>query len=134
MISVLDQERLLGTTLGSILTGVVIFQQQKSIYESIYQTQSQPHEPILGRRSRQELAHIWNKAVDKTLELLDVELNGGENAVELLGGGNGWCVEETMAAKTLRRQRRWKTVHYDGGERQSGRRRRVKMRKKTVQA
>ncbi|CAA2965700.1 Hypothetical predicted protein [Olea europaea subsp. europaea] len=61
------QERLLGAALGSILTGVVIFEQRKSIYESISRTQSQPHEPIFGRRSRQELARIWNKAVDKTL-------------------------------------------------------------------
>ncbi|CAA2967101.1 Hypothetical predicted protein [Olea europaea subsp. europaea] len=61
------QERLLGAALGSILTGVVIFEQRKSIYESISQTQSQPHEPIFGRRSRHELARIWNKAVDKTL-------------------------------------------------------------------
>ncbi|KAL2513836.1 Uncharacterized protein Fot_27807 [Forsythia ovata] len=64
---ILTQEHLLGAALGSILTGVIIFQQWKSIYESISQTQSQPHEPIFGRRSRQELAHIWNKAVDKTL-------------------------------------------------------------------
>ncbi|KAL2457182.1 Uncharacterized protein Fot_56429 [Forsythia ovata] len=49
------------------MTEVVIFQQRKSIYESISQTQSQPHEPIFGRRSREELAHIWNKAVNKTL-------------------------------------------------------------------
>ncbi|CAA2997680.1 uncharacterized protein LOC111369934 [Olea europaea subsp. europaea] len=41
MTGVLAQERLLGAALGSILTGVVIFEQRKSIYESISQTQSQ---------------------------------------------------------------------------------------------
>ncbi|KAL6577268.1 hypothetical protein OROMI_011544 [Orobanche minor] len=35
MISVLTQERLLGAALGSILTGVVIFEQRRSIYRSI---------------------------------------------------------------------------------------------------
>ncbi|KAL2501610.1 putative serine/threonine-protein kinase tricorner-like [Forsythia ovata] len=64
-----DQRSRSGASAGhGILTGVVIFQQLKSIYESISQTQSQPHEPIFGRRSYQELAHIWNKIVDKTLE------------------------------------------------------------------
>ncbi|PIN15044.1 hypothetical protein CDL12_09847 [Handroanthus impetiginosus] len=66
MISVLAQERLLGAALGSILTGVVIFEQRRSIYRSISDTQPQPREPIFGRRSRQEFAHMWNKSVDKT--------------------------------------------------------------------
>ncbi|KAI3450561.1 hypothetical protein Pfo_007226 [Paulownia fortunei] len=67
MISVLAQERLLGAALGSILTGVVIFEQRKSIYKSISDAESQPREPIFGRSSRQEFAHIWNKSVEKTL-------------------------------------------------------------------
>ncbi|KAG8387682.1 hypothetical protein BUALT_Bualt02G0046700 [Buddleja alternifolia] len=66
MISVLAQERLLGAALGSILTGVVIFEQRKSVYKSISDTQSQPREPIFGRNTRLEFAHVWNKCVDKT--------------------------------------------------------------------
>ncbi|KAL3629540.1 hypothetical protein CASFOL_026762 [Castilleja foliolosa] len=66
MISVLAQERLLGAALGSILTGVVVFEQRKSIYRSISHSQFQPSEPIFGRKSRQEFAHMWNKSVDKT--------------------------------------------------------------------
>ncbi|KAL3829184.1 hypothetical protein ACJIZ3_017986 [Penstemon smallii] len=67
MISVLTQERLLGAALGSILTGVLILEQRKSIYKSISDTQSQPTEPMFGKKSRLEFAHIWNKSVDKTL-------------------------------------------------------------------
>ncbi|KAL6575829.1 hypothetical protein OROHE_000810 [Orobanche hederae] len=67
MISVLAQERLLGAALGSILTGVVIFEQRRSIYRSISPSEFQPVEPIFGRKSRQEFAHVWNKSVDKTL-------------------------------------------------------------------
>ncbi|KAI3461436.1 hypothetical protein Pfo_018099 [Paulownia fortunei] len=70
MISVLAQERLLGAALGSILTGVVIFEQRKSIYKSISQSEPLPIEPIFGRKSRQEFAHLWNKSVDKTFGLL----------------------------------------------------------------
>ncbi|KAH6814635.1 zinc finger protein [Perilla frutescens var. frutescens] len=66
MISVLAQERLLGAALGSILTGVVIFEQRKSIYKSIHHSEPQPTEPIFGRNSRQEFAHAWNKSVDNT--------------------------------------------------------------------
>ncbi|KAL0369666.1 UNVERIFIED_CONTAM: hypothetical protein Sangu_0284700 [Sesamum angustifolium] len=64
MISVLVQERL--SALGSILTGVVISEQRKSIYKSISDTQSQPREPIFGRSSRLQIANMWNKSVDKT--------------------------------------------------------------------
>jgi hypothetical protein len=35
------QERLLGAALGSILTGIVVFEQRKSIYKSISDNQSQ---------------------------------------------------------------------------------------------
>ncbi|GMY10342.1 hypothetical protein FCV25MIE_05581 [Fagus crenata] len=72
MVSVLAQERLLGAALGSILTGIVVFEQRKSIYKSISDNQSQSathpqmREPIFGKRSRSELAHLWNKAVDRT--------------------------------------------------------------------
>ncbi|KAM5584129.1 hypothetical protein ABKV19_003810 [Rosa sericea] len=72
MISVLAQERLLGAALGSILTGIVVFEQRRSIYNSISGTQpesvarSQMREPIFGRKSRSEFAHLWNKAVDQT--------------------------------------------------------------------
>ncbi|KAL0436434.1 UNVERIFIED_CONTAM: hypothetical protein Sradi_0351300 [Sesamum radiatum] len=67
MISVLAQERLLGAALGSILTGIVISEQRKSIYKSISDTQTQPREPIFGRSSRLQIANMWNKSVDKTL-------------------------------------------------------------------
>ncbi|XP_059430928.1 uncharacterized protein LOC132164433 [Corylus avellana] len=72
MVSVLTQERLLGFALGSILTGVVVFEQRRSIYKSISDTHSQSttrspmREPIFGKRSRSEFAHQWNKAVDQT--------------------------------------------------------------------
>ncbi|XP_062172704.1 uncharacterized protein LOC133878199 [Alnus glutinosa] len=72
MVSVLTQERLLGFALGSIFTGIVVFEQRRSIYKSISDTQSQSttrslmREPIFGKRSRSEFAHLWNKAVDQT--------------------------------------------------------------------
>ncbi|KAL2455275.1 Aldedh domain-containing protein [Forsythia ovata] len=39
--------------------------------------------------------------VPKSIVVKSTELNGGKNAVESLGGGNGWCVEETMGGKIL---------------------------------
>ncbi|KAI5666251.1 hypothetical protein M9H77_16104 [Catharanthus roseus] len=72
MISVLAQERLLGAALGTVFTGVLVFQQRKSIYKSIADTQSQlfPQsqlkELVFEKKSGMELAYIWNKAVDKT--------------------------------------------------------------------
>ncbi|KAG6432820.1 hypothetical protein SASPL_104407 [Salvia splendens] len=88
------QERLLGAALGSLLTGAVVFEQRRSIYKSInhYEprltdcpnclpfssgltlvlendlgaTNLQPTEPIFGRKSRQEFAHMWNNSVDST--------------------------------------------------------------------
>ncbi|KAK8641505.1 hypothetical protein V6N13_010906 [Hibiscus sabdariffa] len=65
MISVLAQERLLGAALGTALTGIVIFEQRKRIYESISDHQSQMKEPIFGKKSRSEFALLWNKAVDQ---------------------------------------------------------------------
>ncbi|KAJ9698124.1 hypothetical protein PVL29_007292 [Vitis rotundifolia] len=73
MISVLAQERLLGAALGSIFTGVIVFEQRKCIYKSIADTQSQldpqslNSEPMFGKKSHLEFAHLWNKTVDKTL-------------------------------------------------------------------
>ncbi|KAL8029808.1 hypothetical protein ABFX02_14G247100 [Erythranthe guttata] len=67
MISVLAQERLLGAALGSILTGAVIFEQRRSIYNSISEPVPQKREPIFGTKARLEFAHVWNKAVDKAL-------------------------------------------------------------------
>ncbi|XP_022755640.1 uncharacterized protein LOC111303554 isoform X2 [Durio zibethinus] len=71
MISILTQERLLGAALGCALTGIVVFEQRKRIYESIADhpsqlaSQSQMKEPILGKKSRSEFALLWNKAVDQ---------------------------------------------------------------------
>ncbi|XP_062091451.1 uncharacterized protein LOC133797540 [Humulus lupulus] len=71
MISVLAQERLLGATLGSILTGIVVFEQRRKIYRSISDTQPQLSsqfqvgEPIFGKETRSELARMWNKGVDQ---------------------------------------------------------------------
>ncbi|XP_018819434.1 uncharacterized protein LOC108990043 isoform X2 [Juglans regia] len=65
-------ERLLGAALGSIFTGVVVFEQRRSIYKSISDNQaqsdvlSQVREPIFGKQSRSQFAHLWNKAVDQT--------------------------------------------------------------------
>ncbi|KAI5322305.1 hypothetical protein PRUPE_6G101400 [Prunus persica] len=89
MISILAQERLLGAALGSIFTGIVVFEQRRCIYNSISGTKSQSvtqsqaypidhnnqimriwedqiREPIFGSKSRAEFAHLWNKAVDQT--------------------------------------------------------------------
>ncbi|XP_062082077.1 uncharacterized protein LOC133788569 [Humulus lupulus] len=74
MISVLTQERLLGATLGSIFTGIVVFEQRRSIYRSISDTQPQSNsqfqvgEPIIGKETRSELARMWNKGVDQAFE------------------------------------------------------------------
>ncbi|XVF68586.1 hypothetical protein PTKIN_Ptkin11bG0014000 [Pterospermum kingtungense] len=71
MITVLAQERLLGFTLGCALTGIVVFEQRKRIYESISDhqpqlaSQSQVNDSILGKKSGSEFALLWNKAVDQ---------------------------------------------------------------------
>ncbi|KAI9077140.1 hypothetical protein K1719_040962 [Acacia pycnantha] len=76
MISILAQERLLGATLGVLFTGAVVFEERRQIYNSIANTQSQSldhtpvREPIFGKKSRSELAHSWNKAVDQAFEPL----------------------------------------------------------------
>ncbi|XP_058101768.1 uncharacterized protein LOC131245965 isoform X2 [Magnolia sinica] len=41
MVSILAQERLLGAALGAIFTGVVVFEQRRSIYSLISQNQPQ---------------------------------------------------------------------------------------------
>ncbi|XP_057448990.1 uncharacterized protein LOC130740409 [Lotus japonicus] len=67
MISILTQERLLGASLGVILTGAVVLEQRRYIYSSISnsQSQSQVREPIFGKKARSEFAHLWNKTVDQ---------------------------------------------------------------------
>ncbi|XP_061358787.1 uncharacterized protein LOC133302978 [Gastrolobium bilobum] len=72
MISILTQERLLGASLGVVLTGVVVLEQRRYIYSSISNSQShsQVREPIFGKKSRSEFAHLWNKTVDQTFEPL----------------------------------------------------------------
>ncbi|CAL0334043.1 unnamed protein product [Lupinus luteus] len=62
------KERLRGATLGAILTGIVLLEQRKYIHSSISNSQShsQVREPIFGKKTRSELAHSWNKAVDET--------------------------------------------------------------------
>ncbi|KAL2488791.1 Pectinesterase [Forsythia ovata] len=76
-------ERLLGAALGTLVMGVVVFEQRRSIYSTISQLQSQPREPIFGRKSRLELAHVRNEAVDKTL--------GPEIFVRLMNSIH-WCI------------------------------------------
>ncbi|XP_058101767.1 uncharacterized protein LOC131245965 isoform X1 [Magnolia sinica] len=81
MVSILAQERLLGAALGAIFTGVVVFEQRRSIYSLISQNQPQievqkePREPIPRRNYRSEFAHLWNKAVDRTLGPVIVTLS-----------------------------------------------------------
>ncbi|KAK3206000.1 hypothetical protein Dsin_020046 [Dipteronia sinensis] len=72
MISVLAQERLLGAALGSAITGIIVFEQRKCIYNSISDNQSQvdsnsqAREPIFPQKTGTKFAHLWNKAVDQT--------------------------------------------------------------------
>ncbi|XP_071734862.1 uncharacterized protein [Rutidosis leptorrhynchoides] len=63
MISILAQERLLGAALGSLFSGVVIFEQRRDIYKTIAPKQSQIKSPI--PRKKFEFAHYWNKSVDQ---------------------------------------------------------------------
>ncbi|KAJ0020531.1 hypothetical protein Pint_32172 [Pistacia integerrima] len=66
------QERLLGAVLGSVVTGLIVFEQRKRIYESIADDQSQvgsksqTREPIFAKKTRSEFAQLWNKTVDQT--------------------------------------------------------------------
>uniref|UniRef100_A0A9I9DLG8 Uncharacterized protein n=1 Tax=Cucumis melo TaxID=3656 RepID=A0A9I9DLG8_CUCME len=73
MISVLAQERLLGFALGSAFAGVVVFEQRKSLYQSISEnyppaTQSpvSMRKPVLAKKYGPEFSHLWNRAVDQT--------------------------------------------------------------------
>ncbi|MBA0756720.1 hypothetical protein Gogos_020466 [Gossypium gossypioides] len=59
------QERLLGATFGCALTGIVVFEQRKRIYDSVSNYQSEMKEPIFGKKSRSEFALLWNKTVDQ---------------------------------------------------------------------
>ncbi|CAH8386080.1 unnamed protein product [Eruca vesicaria subsp. sativa] len=75
MISILAQERLLGFTLGSALTGFIVLEQRKLIHESVADRKSQSvdqsqvrRDRIFGKKYRMEFASVWNKAVDQTFE------------------------------------------------------------------
>ncbi|CDY62457.1 hypothetical protein BRARA_D01701 [Brassica rapa] len=74
MISILAQERLVGATLGSALTGFIVLEQRKRIHESLAlpksqsMDQSQVRDGMLGKQYRMEFASLWNKAVDQTFE------------------------------------------------------------------
>ncbi|CAA7017790.1 unnamed protein product [Microthlaspi erraticum] len=75
MISILAQERLLGATLGSALTGFVILEQRKRIHESVADPKSQSldqsqvvRDRIFGKKYRTEFESLWNKAVNQTFE------------------------------------------------------------------
>ncbi|XP_019093462.1 PREDICTED: uncharacterized protein LOC109129567 [Camelina sativa] len=75
MISILAQERLLGFTLGSALTGFLVYEQRKLIiHQSVSDPksqsfdQSQVRDRIFGKKYRMEFASLWNKAVDQTFE------------------------------------------------------------------
>ncbi|CAN4120312.1 unnamed protein product [Withania somnifera] len=69
MISILTQERLLGFALGSVLTGVVVFEQRRCISKnhSRFSPQSQTTVYIPKTDPGIEFAHLWNKAVDQAL-------------------------------------------------------------------
>ncbi|KAK6138091.1 hypothetical protein DH2020_028155 [Rehmannia glutinosa] len=100
-----NEERLLGAALGSILTGVVIFEHRKSIYKSISQSEPQPREHIFGRKSRQEFAHIWNKSVDKTLGPLIESLSSRGciyrvGGIGLVDGGRVMLVVDVLSVET----------------------------------
>ncbi|CAN6842193.1 unnamed protein product, partial [Brassica oleracea] len=68
------QERLLGATLGSALTGFIVLEQRKLIHESLAlpksqsMDQSQVRDAMFGKQYRMEFASLWNKAVDQTFE------------------------------------------------------------------
>ncbi|XP_068652710.1 uncharacterized protein [Aristolochia californica] len=72
MISVIAQERLLGAALGCVFTGIFVLTEHKNIYSSIADAHFQNkapelREPVYGKASGSDFAHVWNKAVDKTL-------------------------------------------------------------------
>ncbi|CAM8960488.1 unnamed protein product [Rhodiola kirilowii] len=70
MISVLAQERLLGATLGAVFVGVVVFEQRKSIYQTVLQHEhKQPAAKFEIKDSvprGRQIGHLWNRAVDQT--------------------------------------------------------------------
>ncbi|MFS8011793.1 hypothetical protein Hanom_Chr14g01313261 [Helianthus anomalus] len=66
MISILAQERLLGAALGSIFSGIIIFEQRRDIYRTISDIQppkSHVKEPVSSKKI--DIAHYWNKSVDQ---------------------------------------------------------------------
>ncbi|KAI3793741.1 hypothetical protein L1987_36363 [Smallanthus sonchifolius] len=65
--SILAQERLLGAALGTVFSGVIIFEQRRDIYRTISQNQppkSQMKEATVSR-NKFEFAQYWNKSVDQ---------------------------------------------------------------------
>uniref|UniRef100_A0A7N0UTK0 Uncharacterized protein n=1 Tax=Kalanchoe fedtschenkoi TaxID=63787 RepID=A0A7N0UTK0_KALFE len=79
MISVIAQERLLGAALGGVFSGVIVYEQRKSIYQMIWQhedklpvAQSKVKDSVPRRR---QIALLWNKAVDRTLGPLITSLS-----------------------------------------------------------
>ncbi|XP_078427925.1 zinc finger, C3HC4 type family protein [Wolffia australiana] len=78
MISLVAQERLLGFALGSGLVGAAVLEQRRAIHRSMT-PQSPPAgsvEPVRRRRPDDiEMAHIWNRAVDRALAPLIAALS-----------------------------------------------------------
>ncbi|KAJ7528569.1 hypothetical protein O6H91_15G008500 [Diphasiastrum complanatum] len=87
MASLLVQERLLGATLGMALGLSTLVYERRSFWNStatLAQTVSggtlvahpsvQVPNPIFGREAREDLAHAWNRAIDKTLGFLIMDL------------------------------------------------------------
>ncbi|KAL9244558.1 hypothetical protein vseg_018327 [Gypsophila vaccaria] len=81
MISILTQERLLGAALGGALTAAAVFENRRNIYRTISESQSQFGEqpqtmkPIFEKKPQFEIAHLWNKAVDKTFRTVIASLS-----------------------------------------------------------
>ncbi|XP_027909294.1 uncharacterized protein LOC114168607 isoform X2 [Vigna unguiculata] len=66
MISILTQERLLGASLGVVLTGVVVFEQRRYIYSSISQNQSQLSLSTRSENLYLEKNHVLNLLISGT--------------------------------------------------------------------
>ncbi|KAH9606385.1 hypothetical protein KSS87_017289, partial [Heliosperma pusillum] len=81
MISILTQERLLGFALGSALTAAVVFENRRQVHRSIseinakFGDQPQIMKPVFERQPKFEVAHLWNKAVDKTFGTMIASLS-----------------------------------------------------------
>ncbi|KAL4190220.1 hypothetical protein AMTRI_Chr07g23590 [Amborella trichopoda] len=79
MISILSQERLLGATLGAFLATAIVCKERRNVYASISDSHSKiitkSSEPMFGKKFRSDLAHLWNRGVDKTLGPVIVSLS-----------------------------------------------------------